>query len=235
MLVGWSYLASGWLAGVRRPENRLGIVMLVIGLTWFAGRVLRESHSPLLFTAGVWLSDLWFIPFAWLVAAFPAGRLLTRLDRVLFGTIVFVAAPLEALWLTFLAFPPQVPANALLISANADVASALDTVQRVLVISAMSGLAVVLVRRWLRASRLLRRVLYPVLAGAVGLGVTSLNLLLDKAGVLPEWMTYVGYAVLAAVPLAFLAGALRARLARSSIGDLLVDLREPAAPGALRD
>ena len=33
----------------------------------------------------------------------------------------------------------------------------------------------------------------------------------------------------------FLLGLLRARLARSAIGDLLVDLREPAEPGALRD
>jgi len=41
--------------------------------------------------------------------------------------------------------------------------------------------------------------------------------------------------VLATVPIIFLIGVLRARLARSAIGDLLVDLREPAEPGALRD
>ena len=41
--------------------------------------------------------------------------------------------------------------------------------------------------------------------------------------------------MLIAVPLIFLAGLLRARLARSAIGDLLVELREPAEPGALRD
>ena len=41
--------------------------------------------------------------------------------------------------------------------------------------------------------------------------------------------------MLTAVPLIFLVGLLRARLARSAIGELLVDLREPAEPGALRD
>ena len=41
--------------------------------------------------------------------------------------------------------------------------------------------------------------------------------------------------VLAAVPIIFLAGLLRARLARSGLGALLVELREPAEPGALRD
>ena len=41
--------------------------------------------------------------------------------------------------------------------------------------------------------------------------------------------------VLSSVPIIFLAGILRARLARSSIGDLLVDLKEPAEPGKLRD
>ena len=41
--------------------------------------------------------------------------------------------------------------------------------------------------------------------------------------------------ILSSVPIIFLVGILRARLARSSIGDLLVDLKEPAEPGALRD
>ena len=41
--------------------------------------------------------------------------------------------------------------------------------------------------------------------------------------------------VLAAVPIIFLVGLLRARLARSGLGALLVELREPAEPGALRD
>ena len=41
--------------------------------------------------------------------------------------------------------------------------------------------------------------------------------------------------MLTTVPLIFLAGLLRARLARSNIGELLVDLREPSAPGALRE
>ena len=41
--------------------------------------------------------------------------------------------------------------------------------------------------------------------------------------------------VLSAVPIIFLAGLLRARLARSGLGALLVELHEPAEPGALRD
>ena len=40
---------------------------------------------------------------------------------------------------------------------------------------------------------------------------------------------------LAAVPLSFLAGLVRARFARFTVGELLVELRETRAPGALRD
>ena len=51
----------------------------------------------------------------------------------------------------------------------------------------------------------------------------------------PSSLFSLALLVLTAVPVIFLVGLLRARLARSAIGDLLVDLREPAEPGALRD
>ena len=115
-------------------------------------------------------------------------------------------------------------------------ADAIDTVQRVILITSLATLAFVLVRRFLRASAPLRRVLAPVLAGAAGLALLAAVYLLDKLDVRsgPVYRRRAARA-LRAVPIIFLIGLLRARLARSAIGDLLVDLREPAEPGALRD
>ena len=116
------------------------------------------------------------------------------------------------------------------------VADAIDTVQRVILVTALATLAFVLVRRFLRASAPLRRVLAPVLAGAARARrcsrPTTCSTSSTRAGS-PSYSTAL--LVLATVPIIFLIGVLRARLARSAIGDLLVDLREPAEPGALRD
>jgi len=59
--------------------------------------------------------------------------------------------------------------------------------------------------------------------------------LLDKLGRDPGTLFRFALLTLTAVPVIFLVGLLRARLARSGVGALLVDLREPTNPGALRD
>ncbi len=238
LLLGWSFLASGIVAWSRRPENHLGVLMVVIGLVWFVSQLLRQWVAPVPLTAGIWLGDLWLLPLAFLLAGFPLGRLESQLDRVLVGALAVVMVPLELLWLMFLDFDDfgeGIPRNVLMVADRPGLADAIDTVQRVILITTLATLAYVLVRRFVRASAPLRRVLAPVLAGALGLALLAADYLLDKLDV--RWVTVYSTAllVLATVPIIFLIGVLRARLARSAIGDLLVDLREPAEPGALRD
>jgi len=237
MTVGWSFVLSGVVGAARRPENRVGAMMAAIGVLWFGGAWLRESDSSPLFTAGIWFSDLWLVLFVLLLVAFPFGRFVSGLDKLLVTAILVVVVPLEALWLTFFEFPfgGARPGNALLLSADAGAASAVDWVQRVILVSSLGVLAVVLARRWARARGPLRRALAPVLVGAATVAVLALTYLLEKLGTPVDALRSIGLVMLAAVPLVFLAGLLRARLARSAIGDLLVDLREPAEPGALRD
>jgi hypothetical protein len=50
-----------------------------------------------------------------------------------------------------------------------------------------------------------------------------------------EVFEWIWLALFATIPLAFLVGLLRGRLARSAIADLLVDLRQARRPGDLRD
>jgi signal transduction histidine kinase len=238
LLLGWSFLASGIVAWTRRPDNHLGVLMVVIGLVWFASQLLRQWVAPVPLTVGIWLSDLWLLPLAFLLAGFPLARLESRIDRVLVGALAVVMIPLELLWLMFLdfdSFGEDVPRNVLMVADRPGLADAIDTVQRIILITALATLAIVLVRRFQRASAPLRRVLAPVLAGALGLALLATDYLLDKLDV--RWVTAYSTAllVLATVPIIFLIGLLRARLAQSAIGDLLVDLREAAEPGALRD
>jgi signal transduction histidine kinase len=192
-------------------------------------------HTSVAFTFGLWMSDVWLVVLVLLLVAFPSGRFVSPLDRLLVLATFIVVVPLEALWLSFLVFPPGVPANALLIHPDPDAASAVDWLQRGMICASLGVLSAVLARRWLRASRPLRRVLAPVLVGAVTVAVMALSYVLDKVGVAQPGVWDAALVLLAAIPLVFLAGLLRARLARSALGDMLVDLREAAEPGQLRD
>jgi len=239
LLLGWSFLASGCVAWTRRPENHVGVLMVVIGLTWFVSQLLRGWVAPLPLTVGIWLGDMWLLPLVYLLAGFPLGRLEHRPDRLLLGALTLVMIPLEFLWLAFLNFEtfggPGVPRNVLMVADEPDLAAAVDTVQRAIIIPSLAILSFVLVQRWRRASAPLRRVLAPVLAGAAALSLFTVVYALDKFGVNAAPIYNAALAILSAVPIIFLIGLLRARLARSALGDLLVELKEPAEPGALRD
>jgi signal transduction histidine kinase len=238
LFVGWSFMASGVIAWTRRPENTVGALMVATGLMWFVGTLLKVWGASIPATAGVWIGDTWLLPFVFLLAAYPAGHLQTGVEKVALAALAFDAIVLEGLWLMFFDIQraePGSPANALLIADNPDLESVINAAQRVVLISAVLVLAVVLARRYRAATPVLRRALAPIAAGAVSLvmiaGVYALDTVSDDAQVPYALALFV----LTSVPLLFLVGLLRARLARSAVGDLLVDLREPAPPGALRD
>ena len=81
VLVGWSFVACGTYIWARRPANRLGPLMMVVGMLWLLGRTMTLVPNPIVFTAGLWLTDLWAAAFALFLLSFPTGRLTSRADR----------------------------------------------------------------------------------------------------------------------------------------------------------
>src|SRR3954468_18528867 len=205
---------------------------------------LRLSDAAAVLTVAQVVSNAWFIIFTLLLVTFPSGRVSGRLDAALVWSVFVVTVPLQVAWLLFL----PAPGNVLVAWPDQGIADAIDGTQRIVFLVVVTVLAVALVRRWLRGSRPLRRGLSPVLAGALAAVLFGLIVLLQKLGQPLRTAADAFFVVFAAVPLVFLAGMLRSRLpragrggvlrprlARSAVGDLLVDLREPAAHGALRD
>src|SRR4051812_32434426 len=99
LTAGISFIASGLVALHRRPENRTGLYLAAVGYLWFLG-ALADANNDVLFTIGVALNNLPFVPFALLVLAFPTGRLSGRADRGLVAAIaalVTVELPLQLL------------------------------------------------------------------------------------------------------------------------------------------
>jgi signal transduction histidine kinase len=235
-LVGWSFTASGLVAWRRRPNNRLGPLMALLGVLWVVGQLLYDTDSPpLLFTAGLWLADCWIVGLVAFLVAFPEGRRLSRTDLALIAPFALAALVLEPIWLLF--EDPGPPGNVLLVSPNPDVASAIDWAQRVLFAFGSIALIAVLARRWVRASRPLRRRLTPIVFGGATLVVSTGNLIVAKLSDGPPNQTLQNLvlASLVGVPIGVLVDILRARLSRLAVGDLVLELSRDRDPEHLRD
>jgi signal transduction histidine kinase len=230
-LVGCSFLVSGLIAWSRR-ENRLGPLMVLIGFTWFL-RPLDTVDASAVFTGAIWLKDTWFLLFALFLLSLPYGRLTSWLDAVTMGVLLVVALPLELAWLLFL--ETGAPGNALLVWPNADVADKIDWLQRTLVFIGSVMLAATLWKRWFDATPPLRRILIPALVGGAAVLLSTATTMLAKFTVPPLALRWVELCAFIAVPVAVLIGMLRARLARSAVGDLFVALRANPPPKELRD
>ena len=222
--VGGLYLGAGLLARLRRPGNVVGLLMLLVGIGWFA-EDLQISTDPLVHTIGLFLrsaSTGFLIP---LLLVFPYGRPRAReddgavaavADRVLAAvgcTVAFVLQPVGVF------FHASVTENLLLVHPVPGLRRLTDAVQLVVSVAVVA----VLLWRWAQASRPYRRELSPLLA--VGL-VGGLASGLDAAlGAGREWshaplLTVTHLSVLC-LPLAFLAGVWRIRLGRTAVAELL--------------
>jgi signal transduction histidine kinase len=221
LLVGWSYIGAGVVAWSRRPENRTGPLMVLVGFLWFIGR-MYFSTAPALNEIGAWVRPLHIAVFAHLLLAFPTGKLESRVARVL-TVIAYVNIGL-------LDNAPEILANEQLAATLLDVSMVVTTLIFVAII-------VVLAHRWRAGTAAWRRsvglLFWPGALSLTTLVLYLVNELLDQPlGATPGWIFRFFYA---GFPLLFLAGLLRTRLARASVAELIVELDKPRASGDLRE
>ena len=230
---GGSFVACGLIAWQRRPHNRIGALMVAMGFAILGTQLLSQLDSSLATTLGLLSADYWTILFVILLLVFPHGRPLAgTVDRLLVVGFAIPVVVLQPLWMLF--FEESGFDNAFLVWPNAHVADAVDKSQRALLVFATVALVLVLVRRWLKAGPPLRRVLVPVLAGAVYMLALAALLITDLiSGARSPAVQLLESITLAIVPLAFLAGFLRSRLARVAVGELLIGLRDTPSPAEL--
>jgi signal transduction histidine kinase len=241
-LTGGSFVVSGLIAWQRRPDNRVGALMVLVGFGLIADPLLSQPNSSLVKTLGLLFTDFWSVFFCILLLVFPRGRRITgKLDRLLVLAFVVPAIIMQVVWLLFLEERGHLLlrrgfSNAFLVWPNADIAHAIENGQQSIFLPATISLFLVLAWRWLRASPPLRRVLVPVLGGAATMLSFAVLLTTDLlSGERSQTVLLVTVIVLATVPLAFLAGVLRSRLARAAVGEFLLELPESPSPAELRD
>jgi signal transduction histidine kinase len=189
---------------------------------------LYWSDNAVLHTVGVALDVMVLVLIVHVFLAFPTGRLRGRFERLVLtiGYLAALGAQLVVMLLDGLD-----PKQLLAVADQSEIAIVIHGVELV-VISVVALVAVgILVARRRASGRPLRRS-FSLLIDSFALGLVAIAVLL-LVGVLggPAFPTIqqVSLAVLGLAPIAFLAGLLDARLARTSVGDLVMDLRgEPA-------
>jgi signal transduction histidine kinase len=220
-LIGGTFAACGLIAWHRRPDSRSGPLMIATGFGLFIEPLFGQFDSPTLQTVGEMFEDVWGIfIIALLLTILTAGRLQSTVDRVLVGAFV-LQLYIELARHLFL----EQDGNFLLVHADARVADTINTANLWLTSVSCLAVAVAIGTRWKVASPPRRRALLPSVAG-----ISCLLLFAVVQQSQPRAMQWLAVCSLLSVPLAFLVGLLRSRLARGGLAELFRDLN--TMPGA---
>jgi len=216
------YLISGTLAWWRRPESRLGPLMIAIAFV-MALTALQWSSLPALHSLGNLLDMVPSAMFLHVFLAYPTGQLGTRPRQlvVIAGYVNVVVLQLAKILLG------SNPDSLLGITTQPALASRIEQFQLIAMSALLLiGTALLLVRR--PNPGLARRRPVTLLVDTFGLALVMLALLY-VAGLRGwpqiETVRHITFAALGLAPAAFLLGLLDARLARTDVGALLMELR----------
>ncbi len=227
------YVFAGLIAWYRRPCSRFGPLMVAAGFTMFLS-TLAWANGAVPHTIGQAFDLLPAVVFLHVSLAFPGGRLEHAFERALVAAGYVTAFGLEIAGMLLGGYGPD---NLLEVVAEPGVSQTLLDVQLV-AISALCLIGVgVLTARRRGAGRPLRRSV-ALLVDAFALGLVMIAaLFLTGAFEGPAFETIrrATFFVIGLAPAAFLIGLLNARLARSALADLLVDMRADPPPADLRD
>jgi signal transduction histidine kinase len=239
-LVGLSFFTAGIIAIDRLFGNVIGPLMVGYAMTWFAGNWSNLDAWPM-FVLFVLSELVGTALLAHIFLAYPSGHVRRGFDRAVLWSIYITSLATGLLyWLTWdprafgctacywtpAVFPSEsVSAAALRIS---------DATTLVFVPLFLWAIG----RRWWRASRAERRSLSALwVAGTMLAAALFLDTVASSAS--GDGFSYLLWEIrcvfLISVPLIFVWGLLSTRLARSAVGDLVVELEGPTPVGGLRE
>jgi hypothetical protein len=242
----WLFVVAGLVAWSRQPANRFGPLMTVAGFALLL-RQLRYSHDSILFTVFFVVGELSYWVVAQAVFSYPSGRITDRAERTLIKvgyvvTFLFTVAILLVYDGTrSLRFFDPTPRDSLILVAGNGAAAV--TLQKLFVVVVWGVLAaaviILLIRKLVVATPRARRMLAPLLLAAVTVALRAVfesifTFVHRPSTILYEYLFWWQIAAFIALPIALLVGFLRARLARASVGDLVLEL-ERTPPDGIRN
>jgi signal transduction histidine kinase len=247
VIVAWTFLVTGVVAWWRRPRSHIGGLLVLAGFALLMRRFQYADDSAA-FSAAFPLGELYNAVIAHAVLSYPSGRLETRLERgfVRLGYVLVVAFPLA----TLMVYDPaksclyhcgsaNPPESLLLVHGDDHAFQILRDGFRIGVYGVLgSAFLALLVWKLLAATAPGRRMLAPLLVAGLAAGIRAISegalTFTDYSDRTRRILFWWQIAVTAALPLALLAGLLRSRLARATVGDLLIEL-ERTPPARVRN
>ena len=236
LLPGLTFIGAGIVALDRRPGNRLGVLMVVAGFSWYFGNwsnIDIAVVSQLCYILGQGIKCL----LVWIVLAYPTGHLAGWLDRLAVAAALVFAIGWETarvlVWVRPAACDCGGGARQFLPSPAA-FALVEETGPYLTVVAVLLAVAS-LARRWLGATPTDRRELWPMWtnAGLIALSFLAASVAELTSQKLAAFIFDVRTILITAVPVIFLVGLLTSYRARSSVGNLVLELRKPTAPAGL--
>jgi len=211
------YIFTGMVAWRRRPESRLGRLMVAAGFGTVPN-FLVWSDNDFLFTVGVATQFLPPALYLHLFLAFPSGRLSHALDRVIVATAYGAAAlAVPALMLGL-----EAPRSTLTVIELPEAAERLLQIQLAVLSSCLLAGVVLLVFRRLRSGSVRPAIAWLVDSFSLALLATAVLLMAGLFGwSIDEPVRVVTFIAMGLAPIVFLAGLLQARLDQTSVTEFL--------------
>jgi signal transduction histidine kinase len=246
VLPGIAFLLCGFIAWVRRPESRIGPVMVLTGFAWYSGTA-AASRDPVIDRLGYAFQGYYDGLLAWLVLAYPTGRLSGRAARLvvaaLFATLAVRTVFRLAAFRTSTDYDFAIPTEVDRYIADLTFRDMGESLFRTAIAGLMLVVLVLLVRRILTETGVARRIAWPMIVAGLAVGAGALV----EFGALAVASTpserfgawalgdLVNSATGAGVAVMFVVGLVRGRLARQAVADLVVDLGDADDRPALRE
>ena len=228
-VLGWSFIGTGLYAWWRRPDNRSGALMAMVGFLWFLAP-LSFSDNEVIFTVGLFTDSLQIAALAHLILAFPNGRLESRYQRRLIAFGYFCASLLQLplILVNDTAHSSECdgcPSNLLLVSADKGLFDAFAAMVNLAAVAVIVLITRELIRRVSRARGPERQIYSPVIyvGGATLAAFACLFASVVVGGPGAEVLRLLAFAAFVTVPYAFLAGLIRGRLSRAGAVAELVE------------
>ena len=246
IIPGLCLLIAGAVAWNRRPETRMGPAMMLAGVAWYSG-TLTATLNPSIDRIGYAFQGYYDGILAWLVLAYPTGRLASPGARLvvagLFGTLVARSAFRLVAFRTSTEYDFALAGDVERYIADMTVRDAGDAAFRVLIAALMTLVLFLLVRRIAAESAVTRRIAWPMLIAGVATAagvVVKLGALVAASTSEERFAAWaLGDVVTAAsgggIAIAFVVGLVRGRLARQSVADLVLELGTQEGRPELRD
>ena len=236
LLLEWisvPYIVAGLIAWWRRPDSRLGVLMIAGGFaTALSALQFAQYAAP--HTVGVIFDVLPAVIFLHVYLAYPSGRLRSRFEQGLVAAGYVAAIGLQLVKMLLGGVEPQ---NLFEVSSRPAAAHTVEQIQLLSVTAiCLAGIGVLAARRRHGGRPLRRPLAWLIESFTVGLVMLAV-LFVFAAFQGPAFVT-IQRATLVVVgisPIVFLIGLLDARLARSAVGALFIELRNNPSPAGLRD